>query len=106
MENNELLVTETEELAGFELAEYDELDCKGGSKGKLLVGAAVVAGVTAIGGIVYHKCKDRIEAKKIEKLRKKGYVIFKEDECEVREVEDEDFEDDFIEEKSKTDEKE
>lgn len=48
-----------------------------------ILGGLVVAGVTAF---VAHKTKDKLEAKKIEKLRKKGYVIYK--------AEEEDFESD------------
>ena len=98
---NELMTMEQE--ITFDEAEDYGTECSGGGKGKLLVGAAVVAGVTAIGGIVYHKCKGKLEERRINKLRKKGYVIFKEDECEVRQAEEEDFDDDFLEEE--TDEK-
>lgn len=88
MENNELMVTE-ELNTEFDAMDYEETGCESGGK-KFVAGIAILAGVAAIGGFAYHKCKDKLEERKINKLRKKGYVIFKEDECEVREVEDED----------------
>lgn len=92
MENNELMATdEIIELNNDydEPVDYELTDCSGGGKGKLVVGAAVVGGVALIGGYIYHKCKDKLEERKINSLRKKGYVIFKEDEVEVQEIEEE-----------------
>lgn len=45
------------------------------------VGIAVVGAVGAVGAFAY-KNRDRFEARKIEKLKKKGYVIYKEEELE------------------------
>ena len=90
MENNELMVTEelNEEIGTID---YEETECSGDGVGKLVAGLLVV-GVAAVGGLAY-AFRDKLEERKINRLRKKGYVIFKEDECEVREVEeDEDVE--------------
>ena len=91
MENNELMTTEMEQEIVMD--DY-ETECSGGGLGKLAVGAAIVTGVAALGAFAYNKCKDKLEERKIERLRKKGYVIFKEDECEVREIEE--FEEDDV----------
>ena len=82
MENTEIkVIEETGEI--FEVIE--PVKSKKGLTGGIVIGtlALVGAGLAAF----LYKTKDKREAKKIEKLRQKGYVIFKEDE-----IPDEDFE--------------
>ena len=71
-----------------------EPECSGGKGKGILAGLGFVGIVTAVGAVVIHKTKDKREQKTIERLRKNGYVIFKEDECEVREMEE--FEEDDV----------
>lgn len=66
-------IENTEEVVIYE----DPETSNGGCFGKLLL-AAVAVGTTV--AVVLHKTKDKREAKKIEKLRKKGYVIYTPDE--------------------------
>lgn len=82
----EKILTNENELQEIEAMEDYESECSGGGLGKLL-GAGLIAGIAAAGVVVYKKFQPKLEARKIEKLRKKGYVIYKEDECEVRELE-------------------
>lgn len=87
MENNELIMNE--EMDNIDLVEGCE--STGPSVGGVIGGIAAVAAVA--GGIAFylHKTKAKREAKKIEKLRKKGYVILTPEEVadsEVVEVED------------------
>jgi len=51
----------------------DTESSSGGIFGKIVIGT-LIAGVTAA-AVAYHKTKDKREAKKIEKLRAKGYKI-------------------------------
>lgn len=94
-ERNEIMEMNNETT---EVADYDVDQSSGGGLGKVLVGVGLlaVAGVTA----VVVKNKDKIEARRIEKLRKKGYVIYHEDDVEdvIQVDEDEDAEE-LIEEK-------
>ena len=89
MENKELMVTEelNEEIGTID---YEETDCTDGGFGKIAAGLVIV-GLAAAGGLAY-KFRGKLEERKINRLRKKGYVSFKEDECEVREMEVEDEE--------------
>lgn len=81
---NEIMVNE--ELNMETDLEYVDLDNRRSGNGlKLAVGLGL--GAAVVGGLAY-KFKGKLEERKIERLRKKGYVIFKEDECEVREVEE------------------
>lgn len=100
MDNNEILTT-NEEINEVETTDvvYDDTEDTGSGLGKLLIGAGVVA-VAGVAAFVY-KNRAKFEEKKIERLRKKGYVIYKEDEvAEVREIDD-DFEDEDVEEADK-----
>jgi hypothetical protein len=73
MEDNELMMTE--EFEDIDMVESCE------DNGNLVIGIGVGACAlvaAAVGGIALymHKTKDKREAKKIEKLRQKGYMIF------------------------------
>lgn len=79
--NEELTMQETEITDEVEIYETEK---SGGGFLKVLgVGTAVVAGVVAA---LCYKNRDKIEAKRIEKLRKKGYVIYKAEEVECVEA--------------------
>ena len=88
MENNEVMVTELTEQEIGTIGDYDDYDCTGGRKGNFVVGTAIALGAAALCGFAYHKCKDKLEERKINRLRNKGYVIFKEEDCEVRVMEE------------------
>lgn len=86
-ENNEIMVSE-ELNDDIESMDYNNIECEGSGFGKLAVGLGILSlGAAIIAGVAY-KCKDKLEERKIERLRKKGYVIFREDECEVHQMED------------------
>ena len=76
MENE---IMELEEMATEEAMEVCEVmkDSKGGLVATIVVGGLAIIGAAAA---VIHKNKDKIEAKQVERLRKKGYVIYKVDE--------------------------
>lgn len=82
MENEIMEITEVETVEEMEDNEVSE---NSGKKkfGKLLIGAAVVG---VVGAILY-KNRAKFEERKIEKLRKKGYVIYKADEVETSDAE-------------------
>ncbi len=88
MNENEILVND--ELNNeIEAADYEDYETSGRGS-KLLVGA-LIAGVAGVAAFAYKKNKTKLEERRIEKLRKKGYVIYREDEvAEVREVEEDD----------------
>ncbi len=91
---NEILVNE--ELNNEIETVCEEIETSGGGS-KLLVGA-LIAGVAGLVAFAYNKNKTKLEERRIEKLRKKGYVIYREDEvAEVREVEEDDIETEEIE---------
>lgn len=80
--NEEIRNYEENEIAEVEV--YDEPETSGnGGLGFILGGLAVVAGVTAV---ALHKTKAKREAKRIEKLRKKGYVILTPEEADELEA--------------------
>ena len=66
MENTENEIVETEQVV--EVTETSSGSCLG--KALLLIGGAVAAGA-----VLWHKTKDKREARQIKKLEKKGYVI-------------------------------
>lgn len=69
MNENEKVMINDEEIVDT----YEETEESGhGALGALVAGAVIVGGATA--GILY-KTRAKREAKRIEKLRKKGYVI-------------------------------
>lgn len=78
MENE---IMEIEELAAEEAMEVYEVveNSKGGLVATIVVGGLALIGATAA---LIHKNKDKIEAKQVERLRKKGYVIYKPEEDE------------------------
>lgn len=78
-----------EEIENTEVAEVNvEPETSGnGILGIIVGGLVVAAGTTAV---VLHKTKAKREAKKIEKLRKKGYMILAPDEVEDLETVSED----------------
>ena len=76
-----------------EVVTYDEPYCSEKKGGALpLVGIALL-GVAGAVGLVIHKNRAKLEERRIEKLRKKGYIITKvdvtdEDDSESEETED------------------
>lgn len=73
----------TTAMEGYE--GYDEPATSGGNGVvKFVVGAAFAA--AGVGALWWHKSKDKREAKQIEKLAKKGYVITKPEEEEAKKV--------------------
>lgn len=85
------------ELETTEVCEDYEPECAGGGFGKLAagIGFVAVAGLTA----VVIKNKKKLEERKIERLRKKGYVIYRTEEVkEIQEVDDDFDEEDVSEE--------
>ena len=99
MEGNEI-VTTNEELNEVESGmDYEVTDDAGSGIGKLIIGAGVVA-MAGLAAFAY-KNRAKYEEKKIERLRKKGYVIYKEDECEVRDIDEADFVEEPVEEADK-----
>lgn len=78
-----------EEIENTEVIEVNaEPETSGnGILGFVVGGLVVVAGATAV---ALHKTKAKREAKKIEKLRKKGYVILTPEEAEELETVSED----------------
>lgn len=89
MNNEEQKTTELEKIATTMISEVgdDEVtEESNGGFGKVFLGLVVAAGV---GGLLWHKTKDKREQRAIEKLRKKGYEIIEPEE----EVEDDVFED-------------
>lgn len=100
MNNDEQKTTELEEIATTMISEVsdDEVTEESGKGGfgKVFLGLAVAAGV---GGLLWHKTKDKREQRAIEKLRKKGYEIIEpedffevDDEIEAEYVESEEVE--------------
>lgn len=86
---NEEMMTMVEEIENNEATElevYEEpVQSGNGIVGKIAVGVGLaVAGAAAF---VWHKTKDKREAKTIRKLEKKGYVIYKTQNEEVIEAE-------------------
>lgn len=70
MNENEKVMLDEEEIVDT----YEETEESGhGVVGALIAGAVIVGG--AVVGILY-KNRAKLEAKRIEKLRKKGYVIY------------------------------
>lgn len=88
MENKELMTNE--EFNTMDV--YESNENTGSSAGGILKVAAVAVAVAGGVAIYLHKTKAKREAKKIEKLKKKGYVILTPEEVaesEIVEVEDE-----------------
>lgn len=81
---NELI--ETEEGAKVTYMEPEE--SKG--VGKFMLGAALI-GAGLVGGLIY-KNRAKLDERRIKKLEKRGYVVFKKAEVEVKEVDNDDFE--------------
>lgn len=73
-ENENMIVFEEIENDGAVEVFNDTERSGGGIVGKIVIGT-LIAGVTAA-AVAYHKTKDKREAKKIEKLRAKGYKIY------------------------------
>lgn len=89
---NEEIMVINEEIEDTEVEVINEEPETSGNgiTGIILGGLALVAGVTAV---VLHKNKDKREAKKIQKLRDKGYVIITPEEAEEIMAEDDARED-------------
>lgn len=84
MENNEIM--ELEEMENTEVIDETE-ETEDSGKGlfwTLLFGGAVAATVA----IVMHKTRDKRKARRIEKLREEGYIVYKPEEVEELEVEE------------------
>ena len=84
--NEETMVT-IEENGNTEIVDVnDEAKVSGnGILGKLAIGAVIVGGAAAL---IYRKNRSKFEERKIEKLRKKGYVVYKQDEMVAEEVDE------------------
>ena len=79
MNNEEQKTTELEEITTTTISEVSDDEVteeSNGGFGKVFLGLAVAAGV---GGLLWHKTKDKREQRAIEKLRKKGYEIIEPD---------------------------
>lgn len=78
MNNNEVMIEETVDACeNSDTQNY-------GLIGKILVG---VIGLTVAGaGALAYKNRDRLEKRRIEKLKKKGYVVYKSDDMLEDEV--------------------
>lgn len=78
MNNNEVMIEETVDVCeNSDTQNY-------GLIGKILVG---VIGLTVAGaGALAYKNRDRLEKRRIEKLKKKGYVVYKSDDMLEDEV--------------------
>lgn len=76
IKNIEMGTENIEDVTVYEM----EPETSGGGLVKIL--AVVGLGVAAAGAALWHKNKDKIEEKNIEKLRKKGYLVYKADEVE------------------------
>lgn len=78
MNNNEVMIEETNDTCeNSDTQNY-------GLIGKILVG---VIGLTVAGaGALAYKNRDRLEKRRIEKLKKKGYVVYKSDDMLEDEV--------------------
>lgn len=81
--NEEIRNYEENEITEVEV--YEEPETSNGSLGFILGGLAIVAGATAV---VLHKTKAKRESKRIEKLRKKGYIIVTPEEADALETDD------------------
>lgn len=89
MNNEEQKTTELEEIATTMISDDEATEESNGGFGKVFLGLAVAAGV---GGLLWHKTKDKREQRAIEKLRKKGYEIIEpEEEVEDDEIEDAEY---------------
>ena len=76
MEDNKIM--ELENLEDMEVTETENETQGKGFLGKLAIGS-LIAGVA---GLIVYKNRDKIEKRRIEKLRKKGYVIYEPGEIE------------------------
>ena len=79
MNNEEQKTAELEEIATTTISEVSDDEVteeSNGGFGKIFLGLAIAAGV---GGLLWHKTKDKREQRAIEKLRKKGYEIIEPD---------------------------
>ena len=86
--NEEIRNYEENEITEVEV--YEEPETSGnGALGVILGGLAIAAGATAV---VLHKTKAKREAKRIEKLRKKGYVIISPEEAAELKADVDDYE--------------
>lgn len=93
MNNEEQKTAELEKITTTTISEDSDDEVteeSNGGFGKVFLGLAVAAGV---GGLLWHKTKDKREQRAIEKLRKKGYeIIEQEDFFEVDdEIEDAEY---------------
>ena len=101
MEENKVMETpevieENIELMEPEVYEMEPEEESGIGLGKLALGTALVAGGI---GVLCYKFRDKIEKRRVEKLRKKGYVVLEPEE-DIIEAEVVDDFDDFEEEES------
>ena len=91
MNNEEQKTAELEEIATTminEVSDDEVTEESNGGFGKIFLGLAVAAGV---GGLLWHKTKDKREQRAIEKLRKKGYEIIEPEEVDDDEIEDAEY---------------
>ena len=102
MEENKVMETpevieENIELMEPEIYEMGPEEETGIGLGKLVLGTALVAGGI---GVLCYKFRDKIEKRRVEKLRKKGYTVIEPEE-DIIETEVVDNFDDFEEESEK-----
>ena len=102
MEENKVMETpevieENIELMEPEIYEMEPEEESGIGLGKLVLGTALVAGGI---GVLCYKFRDKIEKRRVEKLRKKGYTVIEPEEDIIENEVVDDF-DDFEEESEK-----
>ena len=93
--NDETTMVTSDEIEETELMESDnESERSGNGLGKIVLGVGVVA-AGALAAWAY-KNRAKLEERKIERLRKKGYVIYKDEAAKdiVDDFDDEELEDD------------
>ena len=91
------ILTTEEMTQEIEVEDY-ETECSGGKLGKA-VGVGLILALGGAGVALFKKkIGPKLEAAKVEGLRKKGYVIYKEDEVEIHEVEVDDVQEEDSEE--------
>lgn len=87
-------MTNLEEMENVEIIELDEEPetSGGGILGKIVVGTVVAA--VGVGAALLYKNKGKLDERRIKKLEKRGYVVYKTDDSdESEDVVDDDVDD-------------